>query len=250
MGHAIRVPIAASARQSRSIMFHYEKAWQDVRSRIARAARACGREPEAVRLVAVSKTFPAEAVRAVHALGQREFGENYVQEGVAKMAGLADLTDIAWHLVGPLQSNKAPAAAAAFAWVQTVDREKIAVRLSAARPAGTPALDVCIQVNASGEDSKSGVAPAEAVASRRRPLRRCPGFVCAGSWASPSPRPTSTCAARSSACCASASTRASMPGLPGRHAVDGNVGRPRRRDCRRRDAGARWYSDLRRTRSA
>ena len=169
-------------------MFHYEKAWQDVRSRIARAARACGREPEAVRLVAVSKTFPAEAVRAVHALGQREFGENYVQEGVAKMAGLADLTDIAWHFVGPLQSNKAPAAAAAFGWVQTVDREKIAMRLSAARPAGTPALDVCIQVNASGEDSKSGVAPAEAVRLGAT-VAALPGLRLRGIMGIPEPTP-------------------------------------------------------------
>jgi len=144
-------------------MFHYEKAWQDVRSRIARAARACGRDPDSVRLVAVSKTFPAEAVRAVHALGQRDFGENYVQEGAAKMAGLTDLTDIRWHLIGPLQSNKTTVAASAFAWIETIDRAKIAQRLSAARPAGVPALDVCIQVNASGEHSKSGVAPAEAV---------------------------------------------------------------------------------------
>jgi len=169
-------------------MFHYEKAWQDVRSRIARAAQACGREPEAVRLVAISKTFPAEAVRAVHALGQREFGENYVQEGVAKMAGLADLTDIAWHFVGPLQSNKAPAAAAAFAWVQSVDREKIAKRLSASRPAGTPALDVCIQVNASGEDSKSGVAPAEAVRLGTA-IAALPGLRLRGIMGIPEPTP-------------------------------------------------------------
>ncbi len=145
-------------------MFHYEKPWQDVRSRIARAAHAAGRDPDAVRLLAVSKTFPAEAVRAVHALGQREFGENYVQEGARKVAGLADLADIEWHLIGPLQSNKAAAAASTFSWVQTVDREKIARRLSAARPAGTPPLDVCIEVKASAEASKSGVAPDEAVA--------------------------------------------------------------------------------------
>ena len=145
------------------IMFHYEKAWQDVRSRIAHAAHASRRDAETVRLVAVSKTFPAEAVRAVHALGQRDFGENYVQEGARKVADLADLNDIAWHLIGPLQSNKAAVAAASFAWVQTVDREKIARKLSAARPAGAPPLDVCIEVNAGGEASKSGVAPAEAV---------------------------------------------------------------------------------------
>ncbi len=145
-------------------MFHYEKAWQDVKQRIVRAARAAGRDPASVRLVAVSKTFPAGAVRAVHALGQREFGENYVQEAVAKMEALADLAGIEWHLIGPLQSNKAGIAAARFAWVQTVDRAKIAGRLAAARATDAPPLDVCIQVNASGEASKSGVAPAEALA--------------------------------------------------------------------------------------
>ena len=144
-------------------MFHYEKAWQDVKARIAHAARAVGRDPDGIRLVAVSKAFPPEAIRIVHALGQREFGENYVQEAVGKLDALADLAPIAWHLIGPLQSNKTAIAAARFAWVQTVDRAKIAERLSAARPAGAPPLDVCVQVNASGEASKSGVAPDEAV---------------------------------------------------------------------------------------
>jgi pyridoxal phosphate enzyme (YggS family) len=144
-------------------MFHYEKTWQDVLARIARAARACGRDPAGVRLLAVSKTFPPEAVRAVHALGQRAFGENYVQEGALKMASLSDLPDIEWHLIGPLQSNKTGIAASGFAWVHTIDRAKIAARLSAARPAGIPPLSVCVQVNASGETSKSGVAPEQAV---------------------------------------------------------------------------------------
>jgi len=145
-------------------MFHYEKTWQDVRARIARAACACGRNPADVRLLAVSKTFPPEAVRAVHGLGQRAFGENYVQEGVQKIADLSDLSDLEWHLIGPLQSNKAALAASRFAWVQSVDRTRIAERLSAARPDGLPPLSVCIQINASGESSKSGVAPGQAVA--------------------------------------------------------------------------------------
>jgi pyridoxal phosphate enzyme (YggS family) len=102
-------------------MSHYEKAWQDVRDRIARAAHAAGRAPDSVRLLAVSKTFPAEAVRAVYALGQRAFGENYVQEAVAKRQALADLPDVEWHLIGPLQSNKTADAADAFAWVESVD---------------------------------------------------------------------------------------------------------------------------------
>jgi pyridoxal phosphate enzyme (YggS family) len=145
------------------IMFHYENAWQEVKARIERAASSVGRDPNTVRLLAVSKTFPPEAIRAVHALGQRAFGENYVQECAGKIDALADLTDIEWHLIGPLQSNKAALAAERFRWVQTVDRMKIAERLSRARPAEAPPLEVCVQVNASGEASKSGVAPADAV---------------------------------------------------------------------------------------
>jgi len=148
-------------------MFHYRKAWQDVRARIENAARAAGRPADTVRLLAVSKTFPPAAIRALHGLGQRAFGENYVQEAAAKMDALTDLTDVEWHLIGPLQSNKTKAAAERFAWVHTVDRAKVAERLSAARPAGMPFLNVCIQVNISGEASKSGVPPADALALAR-----------------------------------------------------------------------------------
>ena len=144
-------------------MFHYEKAWQEVKTRIARAASQAGRDPDSVRLLAVSKTFPPEAIRAVHALGQRGFGENYVQECAEKMDALADLSDIEWHLIGPLQSNKTSVAAERFAWVQTVDRMKIAERLSRSRPADAPPLEVLVEINVSGEASKSGVAPADAV---------------------------------------------------------------------------------------
>ena len=144
-------------------MSHYEKAWQAVLRRIDAATRAAGRAPGSVRLLAVAKTFPAEAVRAVWALGQRSFGENYVQEGAAKRESLRDLADVEWHLIGPLQSNKT-ALAAAFDWVESVDRLKIAQRLSAQRPQDAPALSVCIQVDVSGEASKSGVPPGEAVA--------------------------------------------------------------------------------------
>jgi pyridoxal phosphate enzyme (YggS family) len=144
-------------------MSHYEKAWQEVMARIARAATSAGRDPNSVRLLAVSKTFPPEAIRAVHALGQRAFGENYVQECAEKIDALADLTDIEWHLIGPLQGNKATVAAGRFDWVQTVDRMKIAERLARARPADAPPLDVCVQVNVSGEASKSGVVPGDAV---------------------------------------------------------------------------------------
>ncbi len=145
-------------------MFQYENAWQGALRRIADAARASGRAPGEISLLAVSKTFPPAAVRAVHALGQRAFGENYVQEALAKMDALQDLRDVEWHLIGPLQSNKAAAAAARFAWVHSVDRAKIAGRLAAARPASLPPLSVCLQVNISGEATKSGVPADEVVA--------------------------------------------------------------------------------------
>jgi pyridoxal phosphate enzyme (YggS family) len=144
------------------IMGHYENAWQAVLHRVAAAAQACGRTPESVDLLAVSKTFPAEAVRAVHAAGQRAFGENYVQEASAKRAALADLTDVSWHLIGPLQSNKT-AQAASFDWVESVDRLKVAQRLSAQRSPALAPLSICVEVNVSGEASKGGVEPSQAV---------------------------------------------------------------------------------------
>ena len=149
------------------IMSLYEKAWQAMQQRIARAADAAGRDPATIRLLAVSKSMPAEAIRAVHALGQRAFGENYVQEATAKMTALADLRDIEWHLIGPLQRNKARAAAMRFAWVHTIDGVPIAERLSATREARQGLLDVCVQVNISAETSKSGIAPGDALALAR-----------------------------------------------------------------------------------
>lgn len=140
----------------------HEKAWQATRQRIADAALAAGRAPSDVRLVAVSKTFSAEAVRDLHALGQRAFGENYVQEALAKRVALDDLREIAWHMIGPLQANKARDAAATFDWIETVDRPRIAERLSSARATAAP-LNVLVQVNVSGEATKHGVAPAAAL---------------------------------------------------------------------------------------
>ncbi len=148
-------------------MSHYVKAWQAVRDRIAAAELGAGRAPQSVHLLAVSKTFDADAVRALHALGQRAFGENHVQEAAAKCAKTADLAAAEWHLIGPLQSNKTKLAAATFDWVESVDRLKTAEWLSAQRPAGRPALNICVQVNASGELSKRGVAPADALAIAR-----------------------------------------------------------------------------------
>jgi hypothetical protein len=132
---------------------------QAVKSRIAAAERAAGRAPGAVALLAVSKTHAPALIRQACAAGQRAFGENYVQEALDKMARLGELA-LEWHLVGPLQSNKTRAVAERFDWVHAVEREKIACRLAAQRPAGMPPLNVLMQVNASGEASKSGVAPA------------------------------------------------------------------------------------------
>jgi hypothetical protein len=123
---------------------------------------------QSVTLLAVSKTFPADAVREAHAAGCRAFGENYVQEALAKIEALADLRErLEWHLIGPLQSNKTREVAAAFDWVHTIDRVKVAERLAAQRPEHLPPLNVCVQVNVSGEASKSGVAPAELPALAR-----------------------------------------------------------------------------------
>ena len=144
-------------------MSRYEKGWQDVRERIAKACAAASRPPDSVRLLAVSKTFPPAAITAVHGFGQRAFGENYVQEAVAKQMALGDPTDVEWHLIGPLQSNKSKVVAERFAWVQTVDRIEIARRLSSQRPEAMPPLNVCVQANVSGEASKSGVAPGAAL---------------------------------------------------------------------------------------
>lgn len=146
----------------------YEKAWQDVNARVRRAAAAHGRsetpDGQPILLLAVSKSFPAEAIRGLYALGQRQFGENYAQEAVAKMTALADLPDLQWHLIGPLQTNKARIAAERFDWVHTVDRLKLARHLNDSRPPDLPRLNVCIQVNISGETTKSGVAPDAAMA--------------------------------------------------------------------------------------
>jgi pyridoxal phosphate enzyme (YggS family) len=131
-----------------------------VRARLAAAMTAAQRSADSITLLAVSKTCPADAVRQAWLAGQRAFGENYVQEALDKMAELADLRpQLEWHLIGPLQSNKTRVVAEHFDWVHSVDRLKIAQRLSEQRPAGLPPLQICLQVNVSGEASKSGVAP-------------------------------------------------------------------------------------------
>jgi PLP dependent protein len=140
---------------------------QAVRDSIGRAANAAGRDPQQVTLLAVSKTFGAPAVIEAAAAGQRAFGENYLQEALDKMAAVdAALPEAAieWHFIGPIQSNKTRQIATHFDWVHAVDREKIAQRLSEQRPAELPPLNVCLQVNVSGEASKSGVAPDQVLA--------------------------------------------------------------------------------------
>jgi PLP dependent protein len=161
-----------------------------VQQRIAAAARNAGRDPHSVALLAVSKTFPAEDVRAAHAAGQRAFGENYVQESVEKIEALADLrASLEWHFIGPLQSNKTRPVAERFDWVHSVDRLKIAQRLSEQRPAGMAPLNVCLQVNVSGEATKSGVSPQEA-AQVAREIAALPNLRLRGLMSIPEPEST------------------------------------------------------------
>ncbi|GAB3372272.1 YggS family pyridoxal phosphate enzyme [Azotobacter armeniacus] len=156
-----------------------------VRARIREAAQASGRDPQGVHLLAVSKTRPAADLREAFACGQRDFGENYLQEALAKQADLADLA-LTWHFIGPIQSNKTRAIAEHFAWVHSVDRLKIAQRLSEQRLAGLPPLNICLQVNVSGEASKSGCTPAE-LAEFARAVVELPNLRLRGLMAIPEP---------------------------------------------------------------
>lgn len=162
---------------------------QQVRTRIVTACTSAGRDPAGVRLLAVSKTFDADAVRAAHAAGQTAFGENYVQEAVAKIEALADLrTQIEWHCIGPLQSNKTRLVAEHFDWVHSIDRLKIAERLAEQRPAQLPPLQVCLQVNVDGGANKSGVPAGDALALARA-VAALPRLRLRGLMAIPEPAP-------------------------------------------------------------
>jgi PLP dependent protein len=160
---------------------------QAVHGRIALAAAAANRRTDSVKLLAVSKTFSADAVLAAWQSGQRAFGENFVQEGVAKITELSHL-DIEWHFIGPVQSNKTRPIAEHFAWVHSVEREKIAQRLNDARPPQLPPLNVLIQVNVSGEASKSGIDPG-AERDLAAFIRRLPRLRLRGLMAIPEPTP-------------------------------------------------------------
>ncbi|RZS58367.1 YggS family pyridoxal phosphate-dependent enzyme [Sphaerotilus mobilis] len=158
-----------------------------VRTRLDQACQQAGRPVADVQLLAVSKTQPADAVRAAHAAGQCAFGENYVQEALDKIAALADLrAQLSWHLIGPLQSNKTRVVAEAFDWVHSIDRLKVAERLAEQRPAHLPPLNVCLQVNISAEASKSGVAAAD-VAALARAVDALPRLRLRGLMAIPEP---------------------------------------------------------------
>ncbi|MFZ2971599.1 MAG: YggS family pyridoxal phosphate-dependent enzyme [Ferribacterium limneticum] len=158
---------------------------QAVQARISDAAVLAGRSPESIRLLAVSKTWPLASVIEAADAGQRAFGENYVQEGVDKVAETAG-RNLEWHFIGPLQSNKSRAVAEHFDWVHSIERLKIAERLSAQRPANLPPLQVCVQVNVSGEASKSGCAPDEAL-DLCRAVAALPGLQLRGLMAIPEP---------------------------------------------------------------
>lgn len=160
---------------------------QTVRDRIVAACKAAGRHPAEVTLLAVSKTFGAEAVQEAYAAGQTAFGENYIQEAVQKITQLRDLP-LQWHCIGPIQSNKTRLVAEHFDWVQTVDRLKIAQRLSEQRPTTMAPLQVCIQVNVDGGATKSGVDP-EAAPALARQVAALPGLRLRGLMSIPDPAP-------------------------------------------------------------
>ena len=162
---------------------------QQVKNRIEAACVTAGRDPAGVRLLAVSKTFGADVVRDAHAAGQTAFGENYVQEGLDKIEALADLrASLEWHCIGPLQSNKTRPVAEQFDWVHSIDRLKIAERLSAQRPAHLAPLNVCLQVNVDGGANKSGVPPEEAL-ELARAVAALPHLRLRGLMAIPEPAP-------------------------------------------------------------
>jgi pyridoxal phosphate enzyme (YggS family) len=158
---------------------------QAVRARIAAACVAAERAADSVQLLAVSKTWPAALVREAAAAGQSSFGESYVQEAVGKAAELKDL-GLEWHFIGPLQGNKTRPVAENFAWVHSVDRLKIAERLAAQRPAGFPPLQACLQVNVSGEATKSGCAPEQCI-ELASAIGQLPGLCLRGLMAIPEP---------------------------------------------------------------
>jgi PLP dependent protein len=172
-------------QECKGIMTTIAARLQAVLRRIEAAAVLAGRPPGEIRLIAVSKTFPPAAITQAHAAGQRAFAESYLQEAVSKLVALAPL-DLEWHYIGPIQSNKTRQIAEQFSWLHAVDRVKIAERLSTSRPAGLPPLQICLQVNVSGEASKSGVRPEDARALAQA-VAALPGIRLRGLMAIPEP---------------------------------------------------------------
>ena len=166
-------------------MLEIETNLQSIWLRMAQACEAAGRDPASVRLLAVSKTFAAQAVAQAHAAGQCDFGENYIQEGVEKIQALAHLP-LVWHCIGPIQSNKTRLVAEHFDWVHSVDRLKIAQRLSEQRPAARGPLQVCMQVNVDGGPTKAGVPPEQA-AELASQIASLPGLRLRGIMSIPEP---------------------------------------------------------------
>lgn len=157
-----------------------------VTRRIQKATLQAGREPGSVSLLAVSKTRSADELREAVAAGQRAFGENYLQEALEKIEALSDLTEIDWHFIGPIQSNKTRQIASAFSWVHSVDRLKVARRLSEQRETGLPPLNICLQVNINNEQSKSGCQPDE-LPTLIEEISQLPGLTLRGLMAIPDP---------------------------------------------------------------
>ncbi|MBJ7468107.1 MAG: YggS family pyridoxal phosphate-dependent enzyme [Rhodoferax sp.] len=168
-------------------MLEIETNLQSIWLRMAKACEAAARDPGSVRLLTVSKTFAAEAVAQAHAAGQCDFGENYIQEGVEKIQALAHLP-LVWHCIGPIQSNKTRLVAEHFDWVHSVDRLKIAQRLSEQRPAARGPLQVCMQINVDGGPTKAGVPPEQAAALASQ-IASLPGLRLRGIMSIPEPAP-------------------------------------------------------------
>jgi pyridoxal phosphate enzyme (YggS family) len=179
-------------------MYTLQDNLRTVQARISAACADCGRDPSEVTLLAVSKTFHADAVQEVASCGQRDFGENYIQEGVDKITFLQSganpeanpeanpKTSLIWHCIGPIQSNKTKYVAEFFSWAHTVDRLKIAQRLNDQRPAQLPPLNICLQVNIDGGETKSGIAPEEVLALAKQ-VMKLPRLVLRGLMTIPDP---------------------------------------------------------------
>ncbi len=192
-----------------------------VRDQMLTACIAAGRHPNSVQLLAVSKTFGPDCVREAATTGQRAFGENYIAEGIEKIQALADLrAQLVWHCIGPVQSNKTRGVAEHFDWVQSVDRLKIAQRLSEQRPAGLPPLQICLQVNIDGGANKSGVTP-DALQALAEEVLQLPNLVLRGLMMIPEPA-----ANFDAACAVNASAKAVLDALNKSLLAAGRLGAP------------------------